>query len=88
MNPDVNPGVISGLPDGAVNREPNAEVQVEPELAVDLCGVPLVTPIMAASGCFGFGREMADFLDLAAIGGVVTKWVSLEPRRGDRKSVV
>ena len=53
-----------------------------PALAVDLCGVRLATPVLAASGCFGFGREMAQFLDLAEIGGVVTKSVSLEPRRG------
>jgi dihydroorotate dehydrogenase (NAD+) catalytic subunit len=68
--------------EGASPPEPDADLQVEPELAVDLCGVPLATPIMAASGCFGFGSEMATFLDLAAIGGVVTKSVSLEPRRG------
>ncbi len=81
MSPDprLNP-VLAG--EGASRPDPDAELQVEPELAVDLCGVPLATPVMAASGCFGFGQEMAAFLDLAAIGGVVTKSVSLEPRRG------
>ena len=53
-----------------------------PSLEVELCGVRLPTPVLAASGCFGFGREMASFLDLAQIGAVVTKSVSLEPRRG------
>ena len=38
--------------------------------------------MLAASGCFGFGREMAGWVDLAALGGIVTKSVSLEPRRG------
>jgi dihydroorotate dehydrogenase (NAD+) catalytic subunit len=52
------------------------------DLSVDLCGVRLRTPVLAASGCFGFGREMAGWVDLAALGGVVTKSVSLEPRRG------
>ncbi|MGH3100421.1 MAG: dihydroorotate dehydrogenase, partial [Thermoleophilia bacterium] len=52
------------------------------DLSVDLCGVRLRTPVLAASGCFGFGRELAGWVDLAAIGGVVTKSVSLEPRRG------
>jgi dihydroorotate dehydrogenase (NAD+) catalytic subunit len=52
------------------------------DLAVDLCGVRLATPVLAASGCFGFGREMAGWVDLGALGGVVTKSVSLEPRRG------
>jgi dihydroorotate dehydrogenase (NAD+) catalytic subunit len=52
------------------------------DLSVSLCGVRLRTPILGASGCFGFGREMSSFLDLAEIGGVVTKSVSLEPRAG------
>jgi dihydroorotate dehydrogenase (NAD+) catalytic subunit len=52
------------------------------DLTVDLCGARLATPVLAASGCFGFGREMAGWVDLAALGGVVTKSVSLEPRRG------
>jgi dihydroorotate dehydrogenase (NAD+) catalytic subunit len=55
---------------------------VTASMEVDLCGVRLPTPVLAASGCFGFGREMAAFMDLAAIGGVVTKSVSLQPRRG------
>jgi dihydroorotate dehydrogenase (NAD+) catalytic subunit len=55
---------------------------VTASLEVDLCGVRLPTPVLAASGCFGFGREMAAFMDLAGIGGVVTKSVSLQPRRG------
>jgi len=38
--------------------------------------------VLAASGCFGFGREMGSFLDLAQVGAVVTKSVSLQPRRG------
>jgi dihydroorotate dehydrogenase (NAD+) catalytic subunit len=54
----------------------------KPDLRVDLCGVRLPTPVLAASGCFGFGREMAGFVDLAEVGAVVTKSVSLEPRRG------
>jgi dihydroorotate dehydrogenase (NAD+) catalytic subunit len=52
------------------------------DLTVDLCGVPLRTPVLAASGCFGFGHEMAGWLDLVQVGAVVTKSVSLEPRRG------
>jgi dihydroorotate dehydrogenase (NAD+) catalytic subunit len=52
------------------------------DLSVDLCGVRLRTPVLAASGCFGFGREMAGWVDLAELGAVVTKSVSLEPRRG------
>jgi dihydroorotate dehydrogenase (NAD+) catalytic subunit len=52
------------------------------DLTVDLCGVRLRSPVLAASGCFGFGRELAGWLDLDRVGAVVTKSVSLEPRRG------
>ena len=52
------------------------------DLSIDLCGVRLRTPVLAASGCFGFGREMRGWLDLREVGAVVTKSVSLEPRRG------
>ena len=52
------------------------------DLATDLCGVRLPTPVLAASGCAGFGRELAAWTDLAGVGAVVTKSVSLEPRRG------
>jgi dihydroorotate dehydrogenase (NAD+) catalytic subunit len=55
---------------------------VSVDLSVDLCGVRLRSPVLAASGCFGFGREMAGWLDLAEVGAVVTKSVSLQPRRG------
>ena len=80
MNPDPQPGPDPGPGGGSADLE--AEALVEPDLAVDLCGVELPTPILGASGCFGFGRELAGFLDLAAIGGVVTKSVSLKPRPG------
>lgn len=52
------------------------------DLSVDLAGVRLPNPVLAASGCFGFGREMAGYLDLSGIGAVVTKSVSAAPRRG------
>ena len=52
------------------------------DLSVDVAGVRLPNPVMAASGCFGFGRELAGLVDLSRLGAVVTKSVSLEPRRG------
>ncbi len=52
------------------------------DLAVDLAGVRLPTPVMTASGCAAAGRELAPFLDVAAIGAVVTKSVMLDARSG------
>ena len=42
----------------------------------------LSSPIFTASGCAASGKELANFMDLTTIGGVVTKSVMLEPRAG------
>jgi dihydroorotate dehydrogenase (NAD+) catalytic subunit len=57
-------------------------VRVEPSLAVDLNGIHLPTPALAASGCFNSGREMAALVDLGNVGGIVTKSVTLNPTKG------
>jgi dihydroorotate dehydrogenase (NAD+) catalytic subunit len=55
-------------------------------MAVDLrsrlAHVELPNPVLAASGCAGAGRELAQFFDVAKIGAVVTKSVTLAPRAG------
>ena len=51
-------------------------------LGIDLNGLRLPTPVLAASGCFGSGQEMAEMVDLKRIGGIVTKTVTGEPIRG------
>lgn len=43
----------------------------------------LKNPVIAASGTFGYGLEYGAQLDLAALGGFVTKGVSLRPRDGN-----
>jgi dihydroorotate dehydrogenase (NAD+) catalytic subunit len=43
----------------------------------------LPNPILTASGCAGTGRELAQFTDVARIGAVITKSVTLEPRAGN-----
>ena len=51
-------------------------------LAVDLNGLVLPTPIMVASGCAGTGRELGGLVDLRKLGGIVSRSVTLQPRRG------
>jgi dihydroorotate dehydrogenase (NAD+) catalytic subunit len=46
----------------------------------------LPNPILTASGCAGAGRELAQFTDVARIGAVITKSVTLEPRAGNPTS--
>lgn len=53
-----------------------------PDLRVRLGELELANPIMTAAGCAGSGRELARFFDIARIGALVTKSVTLEPRAG------
>lgn len=47
-------------------------------------GTTFSNPILLAAGTAGFGRELAGIVDLEALGGLVTKAVSLEPRHGNK----
>ena len=50
------------------------------DLSLDLCGVKLKNPIIAASGTFGFGREYDELYDIGRLGGISVKGLSLLPR--------
>lgn len=58
-------------------------IRVSPSLAVELAGLKLQNPVMPASGTFGFGEEYASYVDLNALGALVTKSITLEPRLGN-----
>jgi dihydroorotate dehydrogenase (NAD+) catalytic subunit len=45
--------------------------------------VELPNPVLAASGCAGAGRELAQFIDVARIGALVSKSITAEPRTGN-----
>jgi dihydroorotate dehydrogenase (NAD+) catalytic subunit len=53
-------------------------------LATTLCGIPLTSPVLAASGTYGYGVELRDSVDLAAVGGIVVKGLSREPMDGNQ----
>ncbi len=53
-----------------------------PRLAVTIAGVTFPTPVLAAPGTLGFGREVRGAIDLTAFGGFVTKSLTAEPREG------
>jgi dihydroorotate dehydrogenase (NAD+) catalytic subunit len=50
--------------------------------ATTLAGIPLATPILAASGCAGTGRELGRTGDLAGFGAFITRSITAEPRAG------
>ncbi len=53
------------------------------DLNVEICGVKLKNPVIAASGTFGFGREYNEIYDISVIGGVSSKGMTLKPRLGN-----
>lgn len=52
-------------------------------LEVEICGVKFKNPVIGASGTVGFGREFNELYDLAEVGGISTKGMTIEPRLGN-----
>ena len=55
----------------------------EPNVKVNICGVEFANPVIAASGCFGFGHEYAQYYNLSRIGGISVKGLTPERRVGN-----
>ncbi|MCQ4022309.1 MULTISPECIES: dihydroorotate dehydrogenase [unclassified Ruminococcus] len=53
------------------------------DLSLNICGVKLNNPLIAASGTFGFGREYSEFYPLEYLGGISCKGITLAPRLGN-----
>ena len=53
-----------------------------PDLSVHLGPLGLKNPIMTASGCFGYGLELTDLIDLNELGGIVSKSLTPLKRMG------
>jgi dihydroorotate dehydrogenase (NAD+) catalytic subunit len=52
------------------------------DLSVTIGSLALKNPLIAASGCFGYGVEYADLVDLSSLGGVAVKGLFLTEREG------
>jgi dihydroorotate dehydrogenase (NAD+) catalytic subunit len=52
-------------------------------LTVDFAGLELETPVLTASGTSGYADELTEFMDFSNLGGITTKSISLEPRKGN-----
>ncbi len=52
------------------------------DLSVRIGSLTLSNPLVAASGCFGYGVEYADLIDLSSLGAIVTKGLFLNAREG------
>ncbi len=56
---------------------------MKPEMKVHFAGLELVSPVIAASGTFGYGIEFEEIVALEKIGAFVTKGISREPMVGN-----
>ncbi|MEW6368654.1 MAG: dihydroorotate dehydrogenase [Acidobacteriota bacterium] len=52
-------------------------------LEVSIGSLRLRNPVLLASGCVGYGEEIAQFVDLAELGGIVVKGLYMSPRVGN-----
>ena len=52
-------------------------------IRVNFAGFELATPVLTASGTSGYADELAEFMDFSNLGGITTKSISLEPRKGN-----
>jgi dihydroorotate dehydrogenase (NAD+) catalytic subunit len=54
-----------------------------PDTSLAIAGVRFKNPVIAASGTFGYGKEYEGILDIARLGGICTKGLTLHPRSGN-----
>ena len=54
-----------------------------PDMQVNIGGIAMKNPVMAASGTFGYGKEYAPLVDLNRLGALVVKGISLKPEKGN-----
>ncbi len=54
-----------------------------PDLSVEICGIHLRNPVLAASGTFGYGLEFERLVNLESLGGIIVKGLSREPIAGN-----
>ncbi|HEU0237153.1 MAG TPA: tRNA-dihydrouridine synthase [Candidatus Limnocylindrales bacterium] len=75
----AGPATAGGIGKGDPDRAAGPSV----DLAVDLGrGLVLANPLVAASGPFGFGVEVADSVDLGRLGAIVTRGTTMRARAG------
>lgn len=56
---------------------------MQPNLAVHIGTLKLKNPVLVASGTFGYADEFKDFVDVRKLGAVVSKTITLKPRKGN-----
>lgn len=52
-------------------------------MKVNICGIELKNPVIAASGTYGFGKEYGEFYDASELGGISTKGLTINKKEGN-----
>jgi len=53
------------------------------DISIGFAGLKLANPVFTVSGTCGYADELADFMDLNALGGFITKSITVKPREGN-----
>jgi dihydroorotate dehydrogenase (NAD+) catalytic subunit len=53
------------------------------DMRARLGGAEVPNPVLAAAGCAGAGRELAQFIDVNRVGAIISKSIMTEPRAGN-----
>ncbi|MGD9580817.1 MAG: dihydroorotate dehydrogenase [Vampirovibrionia bacterium] len=61
----------------------NIKNNINIDLSIKIGKLKLQNPIIAASGTFGYADEYEDYINLKNIGAIITKGISLKPRKGN-----
>jgi dihydroorotate dehydrogenase (NAD+) catalytic subunit len=51
--------------------------------SVEVCGITLKNPVIAASGTFGFGAEYNQYFDISRLGGISSKGLTINEKQGN-----
>jgi dihydroorotate dehydrogenase (NAD+) catalytic subunit len=55
----------------------------QPNLQINIGKLQLKNPVLVSSGTDGIGEEYAEFLDIEKLGGIITKSITLHPKKGN-----
>lgn len=58
-------------------------LKMQPKLSISIGTLKLKNPMMVASGTFGYAEEFKGFINLKELGAIVTKSITLAPRKGN-----
>src|SRR6185437_5167428 len=76
-----SPPVIGGLYGGSSPRDSRASMPADMRARLGQADLPNL--ILSASGCAGAGRELAQFINVARVGALISKSIMTEPHTGN-----